>query len=588
MWKVAVGAGIALFVYALSGCSSGRWSLTRQEPPAAVQQEEVEIKYGNPWGKKKTDDTDGKPSKSQGLPPELEQKLAEARQRQQEKKKKDEIANMLLAAAEAEQREDLSSARQHYERILQLDPQHPEAHHRLAVVADQQRDTATADRHYAEALKLKPRDADLLGDVGYSYFLRGNLTESERYLKQALEVNPYHHHAIWHLGQIYLRQGKREQALAMIRKIKPEREAQQIVASAFGEPPSSQSRVPQDNLSHHAYQGMQYGTATVTPFMQERSEQGHNPASQASTMQDLRSDLIAALDPPTALPPSVVQAPQITPWQRSPSNDSPAVSEQQQSNEIARQGFQENTPPAARSRPAMLHQATSTTSSQAAEALRQAAQLALSTAPSMMFPAMPTTISSSNGDGLREGNLVIRASGIEPPKSDVRWAWDEHQKAIPSLERGSRDIQPALWWESAQPPPKRIPEIVPAGGTPPQGTSNPSSSSSPSIGANLSPRNTWTAPAPPSVNWFIPQDVPPTNSNNFSPVDAGSRPIEPSSSIVTPPLWPKHQEPVPSEGYSVTSPPVPARSTVHPTHSSTERGLSGGSSTTIPNWPYTR
>jgi len=124
-------------------------------------------------------------------------------------------------------------AKASYRRVLKKQPNHPVAHHRLAVIADRQKDYASALHHYGAALKVKPNDADLLNDVGYSYYLQHRYQESEKFLQKAVRFHPSHSRAWSNLGLLYGTQGNYDRALAMFRRSGSEADAQAKLANLF-------------------------------------------------------------------------------------------------------------------------------------------------------------------------------------------------------------------------------------------------------------------------------------------------------------------------------------------------------------------
>ncbi len=109
-------------------------------------------------------------------------------------------------------------AKPHFNQVLQADPGHLLAHHRLAFIADKQQDFSSAEYHYQQALRSKPNDANILSDLGYSYLLQGQYGRSEQYLEQALKQNPSHPQAQNNMGLLYGKQGRYHEALAMFRR----------------------------------------------------------------------------------------------------------------------------------------------------------------------------------------------------------------------------------------------------------------------------------------------------------------------------------------------------------------------------------
>jgi len=101
-------------------------------------------------------------------------------------------------------RQNWQAAKASYWQALQKQPDHPAAHHQLAIIADKQDDFRAAEFHYQSALRTSSSDPNLLSDLGYSYFLQQRHSESEDYLRQALTLDPTHAHALNNLSQLYL------------------------------------------------------------------------------------------------------------------------------------------------------------------------------------------------------------------------------------------------------------------------------------------------------------------------------------------------------------------------------------------------
>jgi hypothetical protein len=140
------------------------------------------------------------------------------------------VTELLNQGHLAAQQGNFEQSRAAYRRVLQLHPDHPMAHHRLAIIADKKSDFRAADFHYESALRRKPDNADLLCDRGYSYFLQGRYEECERTFRTALEYQPDHGYALNNLGLLYATRGDHETALALFRRTSPEHEAQAKLA----------------------------------------------------------------------------------------------------------------------------------------------------------------------------------------------------------------------------------------------------------------------------------------------------------------------------------------------------------------------
>ncbi|HLQ45704.1 MAG TPA: tetratricopeptide repeat protein [Planctomycetaceae bacterium] len=141
-----------------------------------------------------------------------------------------EISELLNKGHASFQQGAMMEAQASYQAVVQRQPNHPLANHRLAVIADRQQDFATAERYYLAALAAAPRDANVLNDLGYSYLLQSRYAEAERYLNAALQQNSMQANAINNLGVLYAKQGQSDRALAMFRRTSSEAEAQAKLA----------------------------------------------------------------------------------------------------------------------------------------------------------------------------------------------------------------------------------------------------------------------------------------------------------------------------------------------------------------------
>ncbi|MFM9964983.1 MAG: tetratricopeptide repeat protein [Planctomycetaceae bacterium] len=141
-----------------------------------------------------------------------------------------EIAELLHKGHAAFQQGNLPEAQSNYFAVVQRQPNHPVANHRLGVIADRQQDYLSAQRHYFAALQSSPRDANLLNDIGYSFLLQSRYNEAEQYLQAATRQNPTQSNAINNLGLLYAKQGQADRALAMFRRTNSEAESQAKLA----------------------------------------------------------------------------------------------------------------------------------------------------------------------------------------------------------------------------------------------------------------------------------------------------------------------------------------------------------------------
>jgi tetratricopeptide (TPR) repeat protein len=141
-----------------------------------------------------------------------------------------EVSELLHQGHAAYQQGNIQEAQSKYAAVVQRQPNHPVANHRLGVIADRQQDYLTAQRHYFAALNSSPNDPNLLNDIGYSFLLQSRYPEAENYLQGALQKNPKQSNAINNLGLLYAKQGQPDRALAMFRMTNSEAEAQAKLA----------------------------------------------------------------------------------------------------------------------------------------------------------------------------------------------------------------------------------------------------------------------------------------------------------------------------------------------------------------------
>ena len=121
-------------------------------------------------------------------------------------------ARMIREAQSALRQERIEEANRIYREVLNEAPDHPDAHHGLAMAADLDEDWGDAEYHYKQALRIRPRDAVLLSDLGYSYILQNRFSEAARYLNQAIELQPGYERAHMNIALLDIKQGNRAAA----------------------------------------------------------------------------------------------------------------------------------------------------------------------------------------------------------------------------------------------------------------------------------------------------------------------------------------------------------------------------------------
>ena len=127
-------------------------------------------------------------------------------------------------------------ARIQYETVLSLEPHHATAHHMLGRISDMSKKFDDAERHYLEALSANREDGYLLSDLGYSYLQQGRLGEARQYLMQAITREPDLAIAKVNLAAAYAYTGDRNGALAWLRQVGNEQQAQETLAAITSKP----------------------------------------------------------------------------------------------------------------------------------------------------------------------------------------------------------------------------------------------------------------------------------------------------------------------------------------------------------------
>ncbi|XP_067997859.1 protein O-mannosyl-transferase TMTC1 [Melanerpes formicivorus] len=93
-------------------------------------------------------------------------------------------------------------------------PHNAKVHYNYANFLKDQGRNVEAIYHYKTALKLYPRHASALNNLGT---LTKDVVEAKDYYRQALQLNPQHNRALFNLGNLLKSQGKKEEAIILLR-----------------------------------------------------------------------------------------------------------------------------------------------------------------------------------------------------------------------------------------------------------------------------------------------------------------------------------------------------------------------------------
>ncbi|KAM9580178.1 protein O-mannosyl-transferase TMTC1 [Guaruba guarouba] len=93
-------------------------------------------------------------------------------------------------------------------------PHNAKVHYNYANFLKDQGRNVEAIYHYKTALKLYPRHASALNNLGT---LTKDVVEAKEYYRRALQLNPQHNRALFNLGNLLKSQGKKEEAVILLR-----------------------------------------------------------------------------------------------------------------------------------------------------------------------------------------------------------------------------------------------------------------------------------------------------------------------------------------------------------------------------------
>jgi TolB-like protein/DNA-binding winged helix-turn-helix (wHTH) protein/Flp pilus assembly protein TadD len=115
--------------------------------------------------------------------------------------------------------EGYRAAREAVERALALNPNLPEAHAQMGRIKQQiDFDWTGADASYQRAVELEPGDAEIVQPAASSAAILGRLDEALRLSRRAIDLDPLNAHSWAGLGEMEFRAGKLDEAEADLKK----------------------------------------------------------------------------------------------------------------------------------------------------------------------------------------------------------------------------------------------------------------------------------------------------------------------------------------------------------------------------------
>lgn len=128
-------------------------------------------------------------------------------------------ADIQLAMARSmERQKDTTRTMAAYQDVLKLQPNHPVATHRLAVLHDSLGNYKVSGQLFRRALQLSPGNAAIFGDLGYSMYLQDRWGEAEMNLRQAIALNPRDRRTHNNLGLVLAHVGDSNASLGEFRR----------------------------------------------------------------------------------------------------------------------------------------------------------------------------------------------------------------------------------------------------------------------------------------------------------------------------------------------------------------------------------
>jgi Tfp pilus assembly protein PilF len=112
----------------------------------------------------------------------------------------------------AEKRGDLEKAAHLYGQLVESQPDHGQAHHRLAIVHSRQSHDQDARKHFERAIEITPAHATLHSDLGYHLFTFDHFADAEKALRRAIELDPGHAAAWSNLALVFSSQQRFDEA----------------------------------------------------------------------------------------------------------------------------------------------------------------------------------------------------------------------------------------------------------------------------------------------------------------------------------------------------------------------------------------
>ncbi len=123
------------------------------------------------------------------------------------------LREVLAESIARHQQGELTLAEAGYRRVLEMDPNQPDAWHLLGLVAHQTLDSETAIQRIRKSLELDPVQPKAQNNLGNIYILREEFAEAVTAYRQAIKDAPDYATAHRNLAEAMLAQGQLNEAL---------------------------------------------------------------------------------------------------------------------------------------------------------------------------------------------------------------------------------------------------------------------------------------------------------------------------------------------------------------------------------------
>jgi len=122
-------------------------------------------------------------------------------------------ADDLYAMACAMEETDAGEAKEAYEKALEIDPHHADAHVNLGRILHEEGAPAAAEQHYRAALEVDPKHETAIFNLGVALEDLGRIRDAVAAYRKAIDLDPKNADAHYNLAGLYERRGEKAAAV---------------------------------------------------------------------------------------------------------------------------------------------------------------------------------------------------------------------------------------------------------------------------------------------------------------------------------------------------------------------------------------